>query len=285
VPVLVFVVGSAAAAGVLAAIIPARNAPINVRWRPDLTPSQRLSFERRFRLSAGHQAEGTTWSYDLADSSFANIRAIVRDPVVEDTAHINRRFFRPEFGFDREARVTIGALLTGTALAILALVRSSVPAAIAPVEVQERTLLRIVGAGPAVLITISILMLLAATLGYHPLWANGRQVTLAEAAHGGDAATVFRMLSAGSDPNVAEAVPIERRAEPIVLTPLEAAVESRQVEVVDLLVRMGARASDADRVRLACLATAVDAPEVFAYLRTTIPAGGNDCGTVSLPAH
>jgi len=113
-----------------------------------------------------------------------------------------------------------------------------------------------------------------------------RSVTLVQAAHGGDIATVFRMLSAGADPNAAEPVTFEGRAEPGVLTPLEAAVESRQVELVQLLIKMGAHASDADRVRLACLARAVIAPEVEAYLQPSTPAASaTDCGHIDLPPH
>lgn len=285
VSVLAFVACGAAAAGVLAAIIPGRHAPINVRWRPDVTAPQRAALEQRLHLATGHQTEGTTWAYDLTDSSFTNIRAIVRDPAVDDTAHINRLFFRPEFAFDRQARIAIGAMMAGAVMSILVLVHSTVPAATALVRVREHTLLRTLGAAPALLMTVSILMLLVAVLGYQPLWAN-RRVTLTRAAHGGDTATVFRMLSAGSDPNAAEPMPFERRAEPVVLTPLEAGVESRQVEVVQLLIKMGARASESDRQRLACLATAVDASEVAVYLQSTMPpAAPADCASVALPAH
>lgn len=285
VSVLAFVVCGAAAAGVLAAIIPARYAPINVRWRPDVTARQRVMLEQRFHLANGHQTEGATWAYDLGDSSFTNIRAIVRESAVDDTAHINRRFFRPEFAFDREARIVIGALAVGAFASVLLLVRSNVTAALALVQLREAMLIRILGAAPAALLALAALVLLAAVVGYRPLWATP-STGLAEAARGGDTATVFRMLSAGSDPNLAEPVAFEGRVEPGVLTPLEAAVESRQVEAVQLLMMMGAQASELDRQRLACLATAVDAPEVSAYLRSTIPpAATPDCAVVALPAH
>ena len=286
VSVLAFVVCGAAAAGVLAAIIPARYAPINVRWRPDVAADRRALLEQRFHLANGHQTEGTTWAYDLGDSSFTNIRAIVREPAVDDTAHINRRFFRPEFSFDREARIVIGGLAAGTLASVLLLVRSSVPAALALVRLREETLIRILGPAPASLLALAVLILLAAVVGYRPLWAT-RNTTLAEAARGGDTATVFRMLGAGSDPNLAErVVALEGRPEPAVLTPLEAAVESRQVEVVQLLMKTGARASESDRQKLACLAIAVDAPEVGAYLRSTMPPSATpDCAIVTLPAH
>ncbi len=285
VSVLAFVVCGAAAAGVLAAIIPARNVPINVRWRPEVTPPQRVALERRFHLAGGHQTEGTTWAYDLTDASFTNIRAIVRDAAVDDTAHINRRFFRPELAFDREARIAIGALLFAAALSLLVLVQSNVPAARALVLVPERAWFLMLGAAPAAVLALSLLMLLVAAVGYRPLWA-ARGVTLAEAAHGGDTATVFRMLGGGSDPNAAGPVMFDRRADPAMLTPLEAAVESRQVETVRLLMLRGARVPDADRQLLACLAAAVNATEVAVYLRTTAPpAAPPDCAGVALPPH
>jgi len=285
VSVLAFVVCGAAAAGVLAAIIPARYAPINVRWRPDVTAAQRAALEQRFHLAGGHQTEGTTWAYDLTDSSFRNIRAIVRDTAVDDTAHINRRLFRPEFAFDREARIACDAVMAGGIMSLLLWLRSSVAASRATVRVPQRTIIGILGIAPAVVITFSILVPLIALVGYQPLWAN-RSVTLVQAAHGGDIATVFRMLSAGADPNAAEPVTFEGRTEPGVLTPLEAAVESRQVELVQLLIKMGAHASDADRVRLACLARAVIAPEVETYLQPSTPAASaTDCGHIDLPPH
>jgi hypothetical protein len=285
VSVLAFVVCGAAAAGVLAAIIPARYAPINVRWRPDVMADQRALLEQRFHLANGHQTEGTTWAYDLGDSSFTNIRAIVREPAVDDTAHINRRFFRPEFSFDREARIIIGGLAAGTLAAILLLVRSNALAALALVRLREDVLIRVLGPAPASLLALAGLMLLAAVVGYRPLFAS-RNTTLAEAARGGDTATVFRMLSTGSDPNLAERVALDGRPERAVLTPLEAAVESRQVEVMQLLMKMGARASESDRQQLACLSIAVDAPEVGAYLRSTMPPVTTpDCAVVTLPAH
>jgi hypothetical protein len=285
VSVLAFVVCGAAAAGVLAAIIPARYAPINVRWRPDVTADRRALLEQRFHLANGHQTEGTTWAYDLGDSSFTNVHAIVREPAVDDTAHINRRLFRPEFQFDREARIVIGAWAAGTFASVLLLVRSNAPAALAPVRLREDTLIRVLGPAPASLLALAALILLAAVVGYRPLWAI-RNTTLAEAARAGDTATVFRMLTAGSDPNLSEPVALEGRSEPAVLTPLEAAVESRQVEVVQLLMKMGALASESDRQRLACLAIAVDAPEVGAYMRSTMPpAATPDCAVVPVPVH
>lgn len=285
VSVLAFVVCGAAAAGVLAAIIPARPAPINVRWRSGVTAAQRSALEQRFHLAGGRQTEGTTWAYELADSSVTNIHALVRDPAVDDTAHINRRLFRPELAFDRAARIAFGALIVGGVASLLVIARSTVRAASTSVRLPESTFIRILGAGPAVLITFALLLLLTAAVGYRPLWAE-RSVGLVEAARAGDTVTVFRMLNAGADPNARGPVAFEGRAGPATLTPLEAAVESRQVEVMQVLVKMGARASESDRQRLVCLARTVDAPEVAAYLESSMrPAQAPDCSRVELPAH
>jgi len=256
---------------------------INVRWRPDVTAAQRAALEQRFHLAGGHQTEGTTWAYDLTDSSFRNIRAIVRDTAVDDTAHINRRLFRPEFAFDREARIACDAVMAEASCRFCCgCDRASRPRArrFGP----QRTIIGILGIAPAVVITFSILVPLIALVGYRPLGriAASRWSRRAWWRY----RTVFRMLSAGADPNAAEPVTFEGRAEPGVLTPLEAAVESRQVELVQLLIKMGAHASDADRVRLACLARAVIAPEVEAYLQPSTPAASaTDCGHIDLPPH
>jgi len=111
-----------------------------------------------------------------------------------------------------------------------------------------------------------VLAPLAAALGYQSLWAD-RDVTLTQAARAGDSATVFRMLKAGP-----------HRAD--LLAPLEAAVESRQVETVRLLIERAGPLSESDREQLACLAVAAVAPEVAAYLRSSFPpATQPDCAT------
>ena len=48
----------------------------------------------RFGLTVGARVEGRTWSYVLTDHETANVRALVLDPMVEDTAGIDRRGFR-----------------------------------------------------------------------------------------------------------------------------------------------------------------------------------------------
>jgi len=256
-----------------------------VRWRPDVSASQRAALEDRFSLAHGELRDGTTWSYELEDPSFLNIRAMVRDPSVDDTAAVNRRLFRPAFANDRLARIALGGLVAGAAGALIALLASRGPISALTVRLDERTIVRLAGLAPAALIVLTVVVLVLAIVRYEPLWAS-RDVSLADAAHNGDIATVFRMVSGGADPNHAEAVPFEHRAAPAMLTPLEAGVESRQVEVVQVLLRAGAKADETQRARLACLAAAVDAPEIADYLRTSLPPPSQpDCSEVALPEH
>jgi hypothetical protein len=67
---------------------------VNVRWRADVTPSQRLELEAAYGLSKSEYEEGATWSYSLLDASTDNIRRLVRDPAAEDTHNIDRPTFQ-----------------------------------------------------------------------------------------------------------------------------------------------------------------------------------------------
>jgi hypothetical protein len=116
-----------------------------------------------------------------------------------------------------------------------------------------------------VLLLVPVLIPIAAAVGYRSIWAD-QHVTLTQAARAGDSATVFRMLKAGADPRVEGT--------------LEAAVESRQVETVRLLIERAGSLSESDREQLACLAVAAVAPEVAAYLQSSFPpATQPDCAT------
>ena len=80
---------------------------IRVRWKPGVTDARRAELERRFHLTEAEHTEGTTWAYHLVDSSTANIAAMVQHPDVDDTAHVNRIRYRPEFGMDRERQIPV----------------------------------------------------------------------------------------------------------------------------------------------------------------------------------
>ncbi len=118
-----YVVAGGVSAWLLLWVIPAGPVPINVRWKADVTDARRAELEREFHLTEGHPTEGatgSTWAYLLTVPSTESIRGIVQHPSVDDTAHINRVRFRPEFAYDRTRRVifytgilaALGALAT-----------------------------------------------------------------------------------------------------------------------------------------------------------------------------
>ncbi len=139
----------------------------------------------------------------------------------------------------------------------------------------------IAAAPPLLLLSCAAVIIVAALVGLQPLWASPA-IPLAAAARAGDTATVYRMLKAGADPNRADDVPLSSSV--VSLTPIEAAVESRQVETLQVLLKGGAVLSDTDRPRLICLARAATAPEVEAFLQPT-DRSTIDCARVRLPPY
>jgi hypothetical protein len=88
---------SATAAAVLVVVyqVTARPAPVvHVRWADDVSASSRAIHEVLFHLTNGERLEGRSWSYDVIDPSFRNVRALVTSPAVEDTHEINRETFQ-----------------------------------------------------------------------------------------------------------------------------------------------------------------------------------------------
>jgi hypothetical protein len=68
-----------------------RGAIVHVRWQAGIELETRHRLETRFQLTGGELLDGTTWRYVLTDPSRSNVRALVSEPVVEDTHHIDRR--------------------------------------------------------------------------------------------------------------------------------------------------------------------------------------------------
>lgn len=66
------------------------GAIVHVRWQVALNESARHRLEAHYRLADGAHLDGTTWRYDLLDTSAHNLRELVGDPAVDDTAHIDR---------------------------------------------------------------------------------------------------------------------------------------------------------------------------------------------------
>ena len=63
---------------------------VHVRWRDAVTDSERQAREANYGLAAGQVVEGTTWRYEIRDPSPQNVEALIRDPLVADTAYIDR---------------------------------------------------------------------------------------------------------------------------------------------------------------------------------------------------
>ena len=69
-----------------------RGAIVHVRWA-DLDVSDRETREAMFGLRDAEPLGGSTWRYDLVAPSEGILRALVIDPAIEDTQHIDRRRF------------------------------------------------------------------------------------------------------------------------------------------------------------------------------------------------
>ena len=68
--------------------------PVNVRWVEGADDAARRELEERYGLTAGVRREGRTWSYVLTDPEPGNVRALVEDRLIEDTAGIDRGTFQ-----------------------------------------------------------------------------------------------------------------------------------------------------------------------------------------------
>ena len=68
-----------------------REAIVSVRWSAAVADDRRVQLESRYALAEGSHREGSTWRYVLRDVNAANIAALIRDPLVEDTHGIDRR--------------------------------------------------------------------------------------------------------------------------------------------------------------------------------------------------
>ena len=119
---LAFVLIAALAWALLSFAWPNSPVDIHVRWKPEVTAAQRGEMERQFQLTAGEFLDGTTWRYQLFDTTTANIRALVQDPRVDDTEHLNRVRYRPEFGQDRTRQVIAYSVALGGIGAVALLV-------------------------------------------------------------------------------------------------------------------------------------------------------------------
>ena len=65
---------------------------IHIRWRPGVNDARRGELESRFGLRE-RVRDGRSFGYDLVDLFSSNVRAIITDPAVEDTADLDIRQF------------------------------------------------------------------------------------------------------------------------------------------------------------------------------------------------
>ena len=76
---------------------------VHVRWQANISAGDRVVLEREHDLRNG-VPDGRTWQYELGDRSRENIRALVEDPAVEDTAYLDRDTMTAE---GREVRIAV----------------------------------------------------------------------------------------------------------------------------------------------------------------------------------
>jgi hypothetical protein len=123
-----------------------------------------------------------------------------------------------------------------------------------------------------ILAAASALALVMAAWGRHPLWPQ-QQLNLSEAAALRDRAEVVRLVERGADPNVRN----EIRAgllfdHPSRLSPLEAAVESGDGNMIHTLLAAGVSLDAETWARLRCH---TDRREIIAALDAHVPAGAD----------
>lgn len=108
-----FVVLAAVSRSVLLYFEPPHPIRVHVRWSADVDDAQRARLEQQLSLTQPEFREGRTWLYVLPVPSEDAIRAIVQNPKVEDTEHVNRLRFRPSFNEDAPRRALYYGIVAG----------------------------------------------------------------------------------------------------------------------------------------------------------------------------
>ena len=121
---------------------------------------------------------------------------------------------------------------------------------------------------PVALAAFTVVSLVLALAGRHPLWRIS-DVNIAEAAATRDAASVVLLIQEGHDPDAPRFVRpglLGRGA--VRVTPLEAAIAEDRLEIVDVLLRHGASLSEAQRVAFTCAARLRGDADVVRYFES-----------------
>ena len=123
----------------------------------------------------------------------------------------------------------------------------------------------------AVCAALPALIATAAAAAAPAFWKGG-SLTLSEAAALRDAGEVVRQIASGADPNAT--YPLRPGIlDASSLTPLEAAVDSRRAEMVDVLMGHGAKVSADEWHRLHCAALHLRASDLVSTLSRYRPDG------------
>jgi hypothetical protein len=139
--------------------------------------------------------------------------------------------------------------------------------------------------GAACLAVLCVALFAAVTVGYRPM-AAPLDLTLSEAAALRDHGEILRQVRAGEDPNARRRVRENYlRGTDVQVTPLEAAIAVRRVDVFDLLVALGARVDARTLPELWCFAEQLGAGDVLERLdaRSRIGRALPDCTAVVTP--
>ena len=94
---------------------------VNIAWSPDVDDYRRSTLEQRFHLADADFRGGRLWTYQLEDWSRANVSALLRDPAVADTQHIDRQSFAVD-GTASPLRRGLTVVPVGAALATFAVI-------------------------------------------------------------------------------------------------------------------------------------------------------------------
>jgi hypothetical protein len=148
---------------------------------------------------------------------------------------------------------------------------------------------------PSILLVIALALPPSATLAAlavsgtvalvrgQPLLWPAQPVTLAEAIGMHDTAEIVRQFALGANPNARyDAWDILKPDQHVSVTPLEAAVATRERYLFELVVLQGGLLTEANARTLHCFAVQEHAPEIAAYITARFPPPAS-CVGVQMP--
>jgi len=136
---------------------------------------------------------------------------------------------------------------------------------------------------PAVVLVACAASGAAALTTGQPMFWPAQTVTLTEAIGMHDTAEIVRQIALGANPNTRyDTWDILKRDQHVTVTPLEAAVATRERYLFDLIVAHGGLLTAENTRTLHCFAVQEHATDIAAYLAGRLPAPGS-CDGVELP--